>query len=65
MVWGAAQFVIDVRAFDSGVGVSLPIIVTGGTGIYEDAQGWITATVLDGAFENFSIQGQICGPNIE
>ena len=65
MVWGDSQFVIDARAFDVGGGVSLPIIVTGGTGIYEDAQGWITATGLDGALEEFSIQGRICGPNIE
>jgi hypothetical protein len=64
MVWGDSQFVIDYRAFESGGGVSLPIIVTGGTGIYEDAQGWITATVLDDVFEDFSIQGRVCGPNI-
>jgi len=65
MVWGDTQFVIDFRAFDVGGGVSLPIIVTGGTGIYEDAQGWITATALDKDLEKFSIQGRICGPNIE
>jgi hypothetical protein len=64
MVWGDAQFVLDFRAFENGGGVSLPVIVTGGTGIYEVAQGWKTAIALDEAFEKFSIQGRVCGPKI-
>ena len=65
MVWGESQFVFDLRAFDSFGGVAIPTIVTGGTGIYEDAQGWITATGTDSDFTKFSVQGRVCGPNIE
>jgi len=63
MVWGEAQYVFDLRAFDTG-GVAVPTQVTGGSGIYEDAYGWITWTFRDGTLETFSIDGRVCGPNI-
>jgi len=64
-VWGDSQFVFDLRAVDSGGGTAIPTMVTGGTGIYEDAQGWITATGTDSDFSKFSVRGRVCGPNIE
>lgn len=63
MVWGEAQYVFDMRNLDTG-GVAVPTLVTGGTGIYEDAYGWITWTFRDGTLATFSIDGQVCGPNI-
>jgi hypothetical protein len=65
MVWGDAQFVFDLRAFDSDGGPAIPTIVTGGTGMYEDAYGWITAIYTDGTLSNWRIYGRVCGPNIE
>ena len=64
MVWGDAQFTYDTRAWLSG-GPAIPTIVTGGTGIYEDATGWITLINLDGDFYKSSVHGRVCGPNIE
>ena len=65
MVWGDAQFVFDFRAFDLGGGPAIPTMVTGGTGMYEDASGWITAIYTDGTLSNWRIYGRVCGPNIE
>ena len=63
-VYGDAQTVFDVRLFDSDGGGALPTIITGGTGIYQDAWGWIVLTYTDGTVEEFDVQGRICGPNI-
>ena len=62
-VWGEAQYVYDLRVLDTG-GVAVPTLVTGGTGIYEDAYGWITFTFGDETLLPFSIDGRVCGPNI-
>jgi hypothetical protein len=63
MVWGEAQYVFDYRILEAG-GASVPVLVTGGTGIYEDAYGWITMIVPDAYFINLSFDGRVCGPNI-
>ena len=63
MVWGEAQYVVDLRVLETG-GAAVPLLVTGGTGIYEDAYGWITWTFGDETLATFSIDGQVCGPNI-
>ena len=63
-VYGDMQTAFDVRVFESDGGGALPTIVTGGTGIYEGATGWIVPVYTDGTLEKFTIQGQICGPNI-
>jgi len=64
VVYGDAQFAFDFRIFDSDGGGAIPTIITGGSGIYEDAMGWIVATFKDGSIETFHIRGRICGPNI-
>ena len=63
-VYGDMQTAFDVRVFDSDGGAALPTIVTGGTGIYEGATGWIVPVNTDGTLEKFTILGRICGPNI-
>ena len=65
MVWGDAQFTIDLRYAESGGGFAVETIVTGGTGMYEDAHGWITAIVTDSEQTTFSVHGRVCGPNID
>jgi hypothetical protein len=62
-IWGDGQAVYDIRVGIMG-GAAVSIMVSGGTGIYEDAYGWITATVLDAYLEHFLINGRVCGPNI-
>ena len=63
MVWGEAQYVFDMRFLDTG-GVTVPTLVTGGTGKYEDAYGWIDWTFRDSTLAKFSIDGRVCGPNM-
>ena len=63
MIWGEAQYVFELRVYDVG-GVAIPMIVTGGTGIYENASGWITWTLTDNSLSKFSYDGRVCGPNI-
>ena len=63
-VWGNAHFILDWQFDSSDGGASIPTMVTGGTGIYEDAEGWINAIYLDAAMEHFKVQGRVCGPNI-
>jgi len=62
-IWGDGQAVYDIRVGIMG-GSAISIMVTGGTEMYEDAYGWITATILDPYFEHFSIDGRVCGPSI-
>ena len=62
-IFGDGQVIIDGRVGIMG-GSAISIMVTGGTEMYEDAYGWITATILDPYFEHFSIDGRVCGPNI-
>jgi hypothetical protein len=65
MVWGEAQFVYDLRAEEMNGGVSMPIIITGGTNMYEDAYGWITGIVTDFfTHGTIAFDGRVCGPNI-
>ena len=63
MIWGEAQYIFDWRNFYTG-GVAVPIMITGGTGMYEGAYGWITFTVTDASLEKLSYDGRVCGPNI-
>jgi hypothetical protein len=63
-IYGDAQYVFDIRIFDVDGGFVAPIIVTGGTGWYEGATGWIAAVVSDGALSKANLHGEICGPNI-
>jgi hypothetical protein len=63
-VWGDAQFILDWQFDASDGGESIPAYVSGGTGIYEDAEGWINAIYQDAAMEHFELHGKICGPNI-
>ena len=63
MIWGEAQLVLDVRIYDTG-GLAIPMTVTGGTGIYEDAYGWVAWTFTDSSIEKLSYDGRVCGPNI-
>jgi len=64
-VWGDAQFVFDDRYFQSNGGTAIPTMITGGTGIYADATGWITLIYTDGTIANWRVYGRVCGPNIE
>lgn len=64
-VYGDSQTAFDVRIFESGGGAAIPTVVTGGTGIYEGATGWIVPVFTDGLLEKFTILGRICGPNID
>ncbi len=64
VVYGDMQTAFDTRVFESDGGAALPTIVTGGTGIYEGATGWIVLVATDGTIEDFTILGRICGPNI-
>jgi hypothetical protein len=63
-VWGNAQFILDWQSYTNDGGSSIPTMVTGGTGIYEGATGWINAIYLDAMLENFELHGRVCGPNI-
>lgn len=63
MLVGEAQYVFELRHYDVG-GAAVPMIITGGTGIYEDAYGWIAWTLTDNNLESFSLNGRVCGPNI-
>lgn len=63
-VWGDATFILSWQFDTSDGGASIPTMVTGGTGIYEDAEGWINAIYLDAAMETFELHGRVCGPNI-
>ena len=63
MIWGEAQYVADVRLYDMG-GFAIPMTVTGGTGIYEEAYGWVTWTFTDSTLSKFSYDGRVCGPYI-
>ena len=62
-VYGDSQTAFDARVFEYG-GAALPTIVTGGTGIYEGATGWIVPVFTDETIEKLTILGRICGPNI-
>jgi hypothetical protein len=64
-VWGDAHFILDSLFDASDGGASIPTYVSGGTGIYEDAEGWINAIFTDASLENFELHGRVCGPNIE
>jgi hypothetical protein len=63
-IYGDAQYVFDIRIFDVGGGFVDPIIVTGGTGWYEGATGWIAAVFTDGALSKAKLHGEICGPSL-
>lgn len=64
-IWGDAQYVFNLQnvAIDMG-GTAVPIMVTGGSGMYEGAFGWVTFTSLDGAGATLTYDGRVCGPNI-
>jgi hypothetical protein len=62
-IHGYANYLMDLRMFDSG-GFSGTFWVTSGTGIYEDATGWIAEIGTDATIEKFLLVGKVCGPNI-
>ena len=51
-VWGDSHFILDSLFDASDGGASIPTYVSGGTGIYEDAEGWINAIFTDASLEN-------------
>jgi hypothetical protein len=63
-VWGDSHFILDSLFDASDGGASIPTYVSGGTGIYEGAEGWINAIFTDASLSNFKLHGRVCGPNI-
>jgi hypothetical protein len=63
-IFGDAQYIFDIRIFDVDGGFVDPIIVTGGTGWYEGATGWIAMVSTNGELDKAKLLGEICGPNI-
>jgi hypothetical protein len=61
---GDSQYVFDLRIFDVGGGFASPVIVEGGTGIYEDATGFVVAAFLDGDLSSAALVGRVCGPHM-
>ncbi|HEY7643199.1 MAG TPA: hypothetical protein VH814_25950 [Steroidobacteraceae bacterium] len=58
---GYAHYIVDERTFDSG-GLSSTIYITGGTGRYRGATGWIAVIAKDPQLVTFEIFGHLCGP---
>ncbi len=59
----SAQYAVDERLWNVAAVVPIAAVITGGTGIYEDATGWILST-SDDFFVTAKISGEVCGPNI-
>lgn len=62
-IWGEAQYVFDLRNYDTGGGVAVPMIITGGTGKFKNAYGWVTWIYSDD-LTKFSLDGRVCGSKI-
>lgn len=62
-IWGESQYVFDLRVVESGGGTAVPVIITGGSGKYEDAYGWITPIVTNADLTTFSMHGRVCRPS--
>ena len=62
-ITGYSHYIIDERTFESG-GLSSTIYVTGGTGRYREASGWIAIVATDPKLVTFELIGEVCGPNI-
>ncbi len=60
---GSAQYIVDTRLWDIGGTVPISAVVTNGTGIYQDAIGWILSTSQD-FFTTAAVSGEVCGPYI-
>jgi hypothetical protein len=63
-IFAEAQYYIDARIYDVNSAFPWSMLITGGTGIYEGATGWILAVFEDSSFEKARLQGQVCGPYI-
>lgn len=61
---GDSQYVFDIRIFDVGGGFVSPVIIEGGTGMFEGATGWIAAVLTDAALSRAILIGEVCGPLI-
>ncbi len=60
---GSAQYIVDTRLWDIGGNVPISAVVTAGTGIYQDASGWILSTSQD-FFTTAAVSGEVCGPYV-
>ena len=60
---GSAQYTVDTRLWDIGGTVPIAVVITGGTGIYQDASGWMLSTSQD-FFTTSDVTGEVCGPYI-
>ena len=65
MVFGDVQYAFDDRIFESHGGFVAPMIVTGGTGMYDGATGWVAFMFIDETIEKQRFFGRICGPGIQ
>lgn len=63
-LFGDSQYVFDTRIFDVGGGFVSPIIIEGGTGIYQGATGWIAGVFTDAEISTAKLVGEVCGPYI-
>lgn len=59
-------FAKDIGAlnFEAEESFTVHIAVTGGTGIYEGATGWMTGSIVFVFAEGGGLTGKICGPNL-
>jgi hypothetical protein len=62
-ITGYSHYIVDARTFESG-GLSSTIYVTGGTGRYRNASGWIAIVATDPELVTFELIGKVCGPSI-
>ena len=62
-IYGDAQYIFDYRMFEVAGKFPLPIFITGGTGLYEGATGWMIA-LFNTDVDKAKISGEVCGPNI-
>jgi hypothetical protein len=60
---GYSHYVFDTRTFTDG-GFTATIWITGGTGIYRQATGWIVNVAKDAANVDYLLYGRVCGPHI-
>jgi hypothetical protein len=60
---GYSHYVIDENAFATG-GLTGTIFVTGGTGIYRHATGWVVWVSTENTLVDFVLYGRVCGPKI-
>ena len=62
-IYGDAHYIFDYRLFDTGAKFPLPVFITGGTGRYEGASGWMIV-LFNTDLDKARISGEVCGPYI-